>query len=191
KQNLFLLLGDMGQCLGLRAGVLDGAISISAVQWLGNADKSWHEPRLRLKYAFFGSLYRCLSRGARAVFQIYPENLAQRELIFCQAMKAGFSGWFVLDYAHRYQFLVVTCGPLPTNIDYGHKDSCSDDDDDREWNGIEVWVSDRNRPRKLQRTNKNGKERDWVFRKKEQSRRKGNDVPADSKYTARKRKSRF
>ncbi|CAM8918785.1 unnamed protein product [Rhodiola kirilowii] len=31
-----------------------------------------HEPRLRLK-ACFGSLYRCLARGARAAFQIYPE----------------------------------------------------------------------------------------------------------------------
>ncbi|KAF2611537.1 hypothetical protein F2Q70_00007883 [Brassica cretica] len=47
------------------------------------------------------------------------------------------------------------------------------------------------RPRKKQRTNKKGKGREWVLRKKEQSRRKGNDVPADSKYTARKRKSRF
>ncbi|KAL0681895.1 hypothetical protein Bca4012_048742 [Brassica carinata] len=56
---------------------------------------------------------------------------------------------------------------------------------------VQVWVSSRNRPRKMQRTNKNGKRREWVLRKKEQSRRKGNDVPADSKYTARKRKSRF
>ncbi|KAG5409134.1 hypothetical protein IGI04_005453 [Brassica rapa subsp. trilocularis] len=179
----------MGQCLGLRAGVLDGAISISAVQWLGNADKSWHEPRLRLKYAFFGSLYRCLSRGARAVFQIYPENLAQRELIFCQAMKAGFSGWFVLDYAHStksswsshvvlFQLILTMVIKIVALMMMMIE------------NGM-VWVSDRNRPRKLQRTNKNGKERDWVLRKKEQSRRKGNDVPADSKYTARKRKSRF
>ncbi|CAN6841522.1 unnamed protein product [Brassica oleracea] len=39
----------MSQGMGLRAGVIDGAISISAVQWLCNADKSSHEPRLRLK----------------------------------------------------------------------------------------------------------------------------------------------
>ncbi|GJV75690.1 probable 18S rRNA (guanine-N(7))-methyltransferase, partial [Tanacetum coccineum] len=44
-----LILGDMGQGLGIRPGVIDGAISISAVQWLCNADKSCHEPRLRLK----------------------------------------------------------------------------------------------------------------------------------------------
>ncbi|KAK9669244.1 hypothetical protein RND81_13G118800, partial [Saponaria officinalis] len=75
-----LLLADMGQGLGFRPRVLDGAISISAVQWLYNADKFCHEPRLRLN-AFFGSLYKSLARGARAVLQIYPQNHAQRELI--------------------------------------------------------------------------------------------------------------
>jgi len=52
--------------------------------------------------AFFGSLYRCLSRGARAVFQVYPENIAQRELILRQALQAGFGGGLVVDYPHRY-----------------------------------------------------------------------------------------
>ncbi|XP_050387201.1 18S rRNA (guanine-N(7))-methyltransferase RID2-like [Argentina anserina] len=74
-----LFLGDMGQGLGLRSGVIDGAISISDIQWLCNADKSSHNPRLRLK-AFSGSLYRCLARGAKAAFHMYPENLDQREL---------------------------------------------------------------------------------------------------------------
>ncbi|KAF5461721.1 hypothetical protein F2P56_017796, partial [Juglans regia] len=96
-----LLLSDMGQGLGLRPGVMDGAISISAVQWLCNADRTSHDPRLRLK-AFFGSLYRCLARGARAVFQLYPENLAQRELILSFAMRAGFAGGMVVDFPHRY-----------------------------------------------------------------------------------------
>ncbi|KAJ6704553.1 METHYLTRANSFERASE-RELATED [Salix viminalis] len=92
-----LLLGDMGQHFD--PGIIDGAISISAVQWLCNVDKSSHEPRLRLK-AFFGSLYRCLVRGARAVFQVYPENIAQRELILRSAMHAGFAGGVVMDYPH-------------------------------------------------------------------------------------------
>ena len=52
--------------------------------------------------AFFGSLYRCLSRGARAVFQVYPESIAQRELILRQALQAGFGGGLVVDYPHRY-----------------------------------------------------------------------------------------
>ncbi|GFS35313.1 S-adenosyl-L-methionine-dependent methyltransferases superfamily protein [Actinidia rufa] len=132
-----LMLGDMGQGLGIRPGVIDGAISISAVQqWLCNADKSSHEPRLRLK-AFFGSLYRCLARGARAVFQVYPESLAQRELILGFAMRAGFAGGVVVDYPHstktRKEYLVLTCGPpslsTATPKTKGEdEESCSEDE---------------------------------------------------------------
>ena len=38
-------LHDMGHGMPLRPGTFDGAISISAVQWLCNADKTSHEPR--------------------------------------------------------------------------------------------------------------------------------------------------
>ncbi|KAL5769555.1 hypothetical protein ACOSP7_013709 [Xanthoceras sorbifolium] len=47
----------------------------------------------------------------------------------------------------------------------------------------------RHRPRKKQKTTKKGKGREWVLKKKEQLRRKGNVVPQDTKYTARKRKA--
>lgn len=57
--------------------------------------------------AFFGSLYRSLARGARAVLQVYPENLAQRELILGFAMRAGFSGGVVVDFPHRYVSMQV------------------------------------------------------------------------------------
>ncbi|XWS28125.1 hypothetical protein CRYUN_Cryun25bG0038700 [Craigia yunnanensis] len=106
------------------------------MQWLCNADKSSHEPRLRLK-AFFGSLYRCLARGARAVLQVYPENLAQCELILSYAMRAGFAGGVVVDYPHstkkRKEYLVLTCGPpsLSTAVPCGKGEdgkSCSDDE---------------------------------------------------------------
>ncbi|KAK4798288.1 hypothetical protein SAY86_030614 [Trapa natans] len=193
-----LLLGDMGQGLGLRSGVLDGAISISAVQWLCNADKSSHEPRLRLK-AFFGSLYRCLARGARAVFQVYPENIAQRELILSSAMRAGFAGGVVVDYPHssksRKEYLVLTCGPpsLSTSVPNGKGEDGenSTDESSGDEENQTVSISDRHRPRKKQKVNKKGKGREWVMKKKEQMRKKGNVVPPDSKYTARKRKSRF
>ncbi|XXG62542.1 hypothetical protein AAC387_Pa05g0878 [Persea americana] len=106
-----LLLADMGrdtrvldvatvnmvQGLALRPGVIDGAISISAVQWLCNADKSSNQPRLRLK-AFFRSLYRCLTWGARAVLQLYPENEAQLEMITASAMRFGFAGALLLTF---------------------------------------------------------------------------------------------
>ncbi|GFP99087.1 probable 18S rRNA (guanine-n(7))-methyltransferase [Phtheirospermum japonicum] len=186
--------------LGLRPGVIDGAISISAVQWLCNADKSSHEPRLRLK-AFFGSLYRCLARGARAVLQVYPENLAQRELILGCAMRAGFSGGVVVDYPHstkqRKEYLVLSCGPpsLSSATPQGKGEdgeSCSDDDmSSGDEENQSVHVSDRNRPRKKQKLNKKVKGKEWVLKKKEQMRRKGNSVPLDTKYTARKRKARF
>ncbi|KAI5392341.1 hypothetical protein KIW84_076936 [Lathyrus oleraceus] len=106
-----LLLGDMGQGLGLRFGVFDGAIGISTIQWLCNVDKSSHNPHLRLK---------CLANGARAVFQVYPENNDPRALITSAAMKAGFRGAILEDYPEsakrRNEFLYLTCGcnePLP------------------------------------------------------------------------------
>lgn len=54
-----LLLGDMGEGMPFKAGSFDGAISISAIQWLCNADKSHHVPQKRL-YQFFTTLYACL-----------------------------------------------------------------------------------------------------------------------------------
>jgi len=53
------MLGDLGQGLPFRAGSFDGAISISAIQWLCNADKAGQKPAKRL-LAFFSSLYACL-----------------------------------------------------------------------------------------------------------------------------------
>ncbi|PSS30092.1 18S rRNA (guanine-N(7))-methyltransferase [Actinidia chinensis var. chinensis] len=186
-----LMLGDMGQGIGIRPGVIDGAISISAVQWLCNADKSSHEPRLRLK---------CLARGARAVFQVYPESLAQRELILGFAMRAGFAGGVVVDYPHstkmRKEYLVLTCGPpsLSTATPKAKgedEESCSEDESSGDDENQTVCISDRHRPRKKQRVTKKGKGREWVLKKKQQMRKKGNVVPADTKYTARKRKARF
>lgn len=198
-----LMLADMGQGLGLRPGVIDGAISISAIQWLCYADKSSHEPRLRLK-AFFGSLYRCLARGARAVLQLYAENMDQSEMIMSAAMRAGFAGGVVVDYPHssraRKAYLVLTCGPpsTQTTLPKGKGEDgemCSDDDgsdDSGDDESRTVGIYDRNRPKKRLKVTKKGKGgREWVLKKKEQMRRKGHNVPADTKYTNRKRKARF
>ncbi|XP_026476007.1 probable 18S rRNA (guanine-N(7))-methyltransferase, partial [Ctenocephalides felis] len=92
-----VLLSDMGQGCPFRAGSFDGAVSISALQWLCNADHKTHNPAQRLK-KFFESLYACLTRQARAVFQFYPENANQVELLTTQAMKAGFYGGLLVDY---------------------------------------------------------------------------------------------
>ena len=40
------------------------------------------------------------------MFQMYPENIAQRELILRSAMHAGFAGGVVIDYPHRYARLL-------------------------------------------------------------------------------------
>lgn len=54
-----LILADMGEGMPFQAGSFDGAISISALQWLCNADKTHHNPVKRL-YKFFSTLYACL-----------------------------------------------------------------------------------------------------------------------------------
>ncbi|KAM0939359.1 putative methyltransferase type 11, 18S rRNA (guanine(1575)-N(7))-methyltransferase Bud23 [Dioscorea sansibarensis] len=194
-----LLLADMGQGLGLRPGVLDGAISISAVQWLCYADNSSHEPRMRLK-AFFGSLYRCLVRGARAVLQLYAENMDQSAMILTSAMRAGFGGGVVVDYPHsskaKKAYIVLTCGPPSTQswLPKGKGEDgemCTDSDEDSDDEDQTVGMYVRNRPRKKMKVNRKGKGREWVLKKKDQMRKKGNVVPPDTKYTARKRKARF
>ena len=95
-----LLHDDMGRGLPFRQGAFDGAISISAVQWLCYANaQSEGNPRLRL-HRFFQSLYKCLRRGARAVLQFYPQDAQQLQLITACAMRGGFGGGLVVDYPH-------------------------------------------------------------------------------------------
>lgn len=60
------------------------------------------------------------SRSARAVFQFYPENESQLNLLTSQAMKAGFYGGVVIDFPNSAKakkfFLVLMTGgaaPLP------------------------------------------------------------------------------
>ena len=55
------------------------------------------------------------SKGARAVFQFYPENSQQIEMITTQSMKAGFTGGLVVDYpnstkAKKYFLVLMTSG---------------------------------------------------------------------------------
>lgn len=89
--------------------------SVSALQWLCNADKKDHNPKHRLN-VFFQSLYNCLVRGARAVLQFYPADGAQLAMISDSAMRCvsllapvcpclirmrircGFTGGTVIDF---------------------------------------------------------------------------------------------
>eukprot|EP00897_Mesotaenium_endlicherianum_P010625 jgi/Mesen1/9591/ME000657S08866 len=201
-----LLLADIGQGLALRHAVFDGAISISAVQWLCNADKTANDPRARLRQ-FFQTLYKSLARGGRAALQIYPNGPAQLEMISAAAMRAGFSGGLVIDYPHstraKKYFLCLMAGPasvasaLPRakGADGGSEDDNDDDEEDGsdvEDANASVRVGERQRPAKRRKSDGKLKGRAWVIRKKEQRRHRGyKDVPEDSKYTGRKRKGRF
>eukprot|EP00906_Rhabdomonas_costata_P027418 RCo038943 len=150
-----LLLRDMGLGLPFRPGIFDGAISVSALQWLCNADRREHIPQRRLKL-FFMSLFSCLARGARAVFQFYPENKAQLDLIVRQSERAGFTGGLVVDFPHstraKKYFLVLFAGPSSAfqapkamtsqedmmKLDREMEDSEDDSDDEEEEEGSEL-----------------------------------------------------
>jgi 18S rRNA (guanine1575-N7)-methyltransferase len=92
-----VLKSDMGQGLPFQPGSFDGAISISALQWLCYSNSRDEDPKLRLN-RFFSSLYAVLKKNARAVLQFYPENPEQAVLIAQCASKVGFAGGVVVDY---------------------------------------------------------------------------------------------
>jgi len=185
---------DMGHGLPFRAGSFDGAISISALQWLCNQDKTNHIPQRRMK-KFFSSLYNCLSRGSRAVFQFYPDGPDQVQLLTAAAMRSGFTGGLVVDFpnstkAKKY-FLVLFAGSpvgqthLPKGLDDEPRNT--------------VAYDTRNEARERARARRNGgshskptfKSKDWILKKKERQRKQGKDVRDDSKYTGRKRRGAF
>lgn len=182
-----LIHGDMGYGMPFRPGTFDGVISISALQWLCNADKKYHHPPKRL-LKFFSTLYSCMGRGARAVFQLYPENSAQLELITQQSMKAGFTGGLVVDYPNstkaKKMFLCLFAGgptqQLPKGL--GTEDSSQ--------SKSQISFSDK-RERLKNRGKSLKKSRDWILEKKERRRRQGREVRPDTKYTGRKRKAYF
>ncbi|KAJ8956246.1 hypothetical protein NQ318_014978 [Aromia moschata] len=179
-----LILSDMGQGCPFRAGTFDGAISISALQWLCNADKSSHKPIQRL-YKFFSTLYSCLSRSARAVLQFYPENSDQMELLTMQAMKAGFYGGVVVDYpnstkAKKFFLVLMTGGNVPLPKALGTEEDS---------HGVS-YTTKRDRARRQKGISLKST-RNWIMEKKERRRRQGKNVTADSKYTGRKRSGKI
>ncbi|GMH40591.1 hypothetical protein BSKO_08495 [Bryopsis sp. KO-2023] len=185
-----LSLLDMGQGVPFRPGTVDGAISISAVQWLCNADTSSSNPRKRIKW-FFQTLYDCLAKGARAVLQLYPQNVEQAEMLTTAALKVGFSGGLVVDFpnstrAKKY-FLVLMVG----GGDIPHQDLALTGEP-----AEEVGVVGRQGGfKKRQRVDPDegkGKGKGWVLRKKEQMRNKGYErIPMDTRFTGRKRRPKF
>eukprot|EP00163_Fabomonas_tropica_P015172 TRINITY_DN2771_c0_g1_i16.p1 TRINITY_DN2771_c0_g1~~TRINITY_DN2771_c0_g1_i16.p1 ORF type:complete len:293 (-),score=46.18 TRINITY_DN2771_c0_g1_i16:33-794(-) len=188
---------DMGQGVSFRPGVFDGCISISALQWLCNADRKSHVPKQRL-LRFFETLYSCLARGSRAVFQFYPENPQQMSLITQTAMQCGFCGGLVVDYPNSAKakkfFLCLFAGP-PTDPRYSQPKALGTEEgaSNAPRNAIQnTGTSKRKQVRDHRKEHRvHVKSKEWIASKKDRQRRQGKEVRPDSKYTGRKRKPKF
>merc|ERR1719277_2358491 len=146
--------------------------------------KKGHSPPKRL-LKFFTTLYACLSRGTRAVFQLYPESSQQLELITQQSMRAGFTGGLVVDYPNSTKakkiFLCLFAGGSNQNLPQGLGTGADN------MNSNQVKYSDKRERVKQMRGKPPKKSRDWVKDKKERRRRQGREVRSDSKFTGRRR----
>jgi 18S rRNA (guanine1575-N7)-methyltransferase len=173
-----MLLADAGQGLAFRPGSFDAAISISAVQWLCNAESAIESAEGRLR-RFFESLYSCLRRGGRAVCQFYPRDERQRKMVADAAIKAGFGAGLLEDGGGTKQvkvYLVLTVGEAGdiTNVVSGME-------------GVEVDDTRKKGKRKGEKLSR----KEEIFKTKERALKKGKVVKASSKYTGRKRRVQF
>lgn len=187
-----LFLQDIGQGFSFRPGSFDGAISISVLQWLLNAETSHptSSPPHRLT-RFFTTLHSALRNPSRAVFQFYPTSDDQIQLITSIAQKAGFGGGVVVDYPNskkaRKVFLCLFVGGGSTQQQIPKGVEGEDDEQVRFERRRE-----KERKRDVSGKRKNMKDRDWILKKKELYRQRGKEgVPRDSKFTGRKRKPIF
>lgn len=179
-----LLLADIGQGVPFRAGSFDAAISISAIQWLCNAESSDVSPQGRLA-RFFNGLYASLRRGGRAVCQFYPKNEQQRSMISGAAIKAGFGAGILEDDSGTKNgklYLVLTEGGGDLQGDITGVVNGMDD--------VDV-VDARRKSKEVRRKEDKKGSKGWILRKKEQMERKGKVVKASSKYTGRRRGPTF
>lgn len=184
-----LFLADAGQGVPFRPGTFDAAISISAVQWLCNAESSDETAQGRLS-RFFGGLYASLRRGGRAVCQFYPKNDTQRAMITQAAVRAGFGAGILEDDPGTKNvklYLVLTVGATATQDVGGDITGIVKDMD-----GVQVLD-----PRKAGAAAAKGRgeikkgSKAWIVKRKERLERKGRVVKATTKYTGRTRRPKF
>lgn len=182
-----LLLADIGQGVPFRAGSFDAAISISAIQWLCNAESSDTSPNGRLT-RFFNGLYASLKRGGRAVCQFYPKNDTQKNMISAAAVKAGFGAGILEDDPETKNvklYLVLTVGG--TAKEGGSSDITGVVDG---MNGVDVFDQRHGATKSGKGEIKKGSKA-WIVHKKEQMEKKGKIVKSTSKYTGRQRRVAF
>ncbi|KAH8890423.1 S-adenosyl-L-methionine-dependent methyltransferase [Thozetella sp. PMI_491] len=181
-----LLLADIGQGVPFRAGTFDAAISISAIQWLCNAESSDTSPAGRLS-RFFNGLYASLRRGGRAVCQFYPKNDTQRTMITSAAVRAGFGAGLLEDdpgTKNQKLYLVLTVGGTASDGNGGDITNVV-----QGMEGVDV-LDDRRKGKSGKGEIKKGSKA-WIVKKKEQMERKGKIVKPTSRYTGRKRRIAF
>ena len=179
-----LLLADAGQGVPFRPGTFDAAISISAIQWLCQAETSEDSPSGRL-FRFFNQLYASLKRGGRACLQFYPKNDEQKKMVAQAAIKAGFGAGLLEDdpgtkSAKTYLVLTVGGGNLDGDITGVV----------RGMEGVDVMETRRKAGTMKRGEDKKGS-KGWILKKKEQQKNQGKVVKASSKYTGRKRRIQF
>lgn len=171
-----LFLSDLGTGVPFRAGTFDAAISISAIQWLCNADTSGNDPKARMGQ-FFNTLYASLKRGGKFVAQFYPANDSQTEALLNAAKLAGFGGGLMIDdpesKKNKKYYMVLTAGisERSMNLDGAKMDQINKTTSKKR-RGVES-------------------KKDFINRKKETMKRRGKKVALDSSYTGRKRRPRF
>ncbi|KAI8384892.1 S-adenosyl-L-methionine-dependent methyltransferase [Radiomyces spectabilis] len=190
-----LLLQDAGHGVGYRPGTFDGAISISVLQWLCNADKTINRPKARLQ-RFFSTLYASLSKGARAIFQFYPENDDQIQLIIDVATRCGFEGGLLIDYpnskkAKKY-YLCLFAGQQ-TGVRNEMPRALGEDGELHPDEEKSIAYEKRRAVQRSRKPSRHAvKDKSWIQHKKQIARDRGDKpVAKDSKFTGRKRKVRF
>lgn len=185
----------MGSGLPFRPATFDACISISALQWLCYSNSASQNPKRRL-LRFFSSLYTVLKKSARAVLQFYPETAEQAVLISECATAVGFGGGIVVDYPNsakaKKHYLVLSCDrtsrkQMPAALSGM----------ERQQNHVQVASASarqqngRKGKEKPIRKKKGVKTKEWILHKKDTQRKKGKSTRPDTKYTARKRPTKF
>jgi 18S rRNA (guanine1575-N7)-methyltransferase len=200
-----LMHHDMGTGLPFRPATFDACISISALQWLCYSNSAAQNPKRRL-IRFFSGLYSILKKSARAVLQFYPETAEQAVLISECATAVGFGGGIVVDYPNsakaKKHYLVLSCDRTSKKqLPAGLTGTSSAAELMEEVNGPSQVRVSRQQQQQQQyqdgkkskpiRKKKGVKTKEWIVHKKDSQRKKGKAVRPDTKYTARRRPTKF
>ncbi|KAH3679082.1 hypothetical protein WICMUC_001278 [Wickerhamomyces mucosus] len=166
-----LFLADMGNGIPFRPGSFDAAISISAIQWLCNADTTNSDPQRRT-LRFFNTLFASLKKGGKFVAQFYPMNDNQIDQILSCAKVAGFQGGLVIDdpdsKKNKKYYLVLSAGQSERQLNL-------------QGLNMDAPMNKVGNNKKLKKKVESTK--NYINRKKELMKKRGKVVAKDSKFT--------